>query len=242
MSARTGPDAQLTLDLFKPPALDFSSFFPGSNAEAVLALRAWAAGEGAPVVWLWGAAASGRTHLAQAAVRASGDGGARAIYVNVAEFLASGPGILDGLEALDAVALDDVHACRGDAPWEARLFRLYNDLGAAGGRLLMTADFAPAAGPFELGDLVSRAQASLVYQLREPDEAGKAAALRLGAERRGLVLPPAVVEFVLTRERRDMRALAAVLDRLDAASLARGRALTLPFVREVLAGTSGPGR
>lgn len=227
-------DAQLTLRLFPPPALDFESYFPGANVEAVDALKAWSDGSGAPVVWLWGAPASGRTHLAQAAVRACSEGGARAIYVGVAELLGNGPGILDGLEALDAVALDDVDACRARHAWEACLFRLYNDLQARGGRLLMTAARAPAGRPFELGDLASRAQASLVYQLREPDDAGKAEALRLGAARRGLTLPEPVLEFVLRRARRDMRALSAVLDRLDSASLAQGRALTVPFAREVL--------
>ena len=39
----------------------------------------------------------------------------------------------------------------------------------------------------------------------------------------------------LVRERRDMTTLVALLDDLDGIALAQGRALTVPFVREVLA-------
>ena len=42
------------------------------------------------------------------------------------------------------------------------------------------------------------------------------------------------MECALRRERRDMAALVALLDRLDSASLQQRRALTVPFVREVL--------
>lgn len=234
MSESAGREPQLTLDLFNTARHEFDSFLPGPNAEALLALKAWGAGTLPRVLYVWGTRGSGKTHVLQAAVQAADARGARAIYVPVAELLDAGAHILDGLDALDAIALDDVDACGGNAGWEARLFQFYNDAQAAGRRLLMASRVAPAARPFRLDDLVSRAQASLVYQLRELGEADKADALHLGARRRGLKLPDNVVEFILTRERRDMSALSAILDRLDTASLSRGRALTLPFVRDVL--------
>ena len=66
-------------------------------------------------------------------------------------------------------------------------------------------------------------------------DAEKAAARRSRAHQRGLEMPEAVVEFIMLRERRDMSTLVALLDELDAVALAQGRALTVPFVREVLA-------
>ena len=72
--------------------------------------------------------------------------------------------------------------------------------------------------------------------MRELDDSGKATVLTARAAQRGLDLPAAVIEFVLRRERRDLCVLLAVLDKIDQASLSRGRALTVPFVREVLAG------
>lgn len=228
----SGPRPQLTLDLYRAPALDFDSFHAGGNDEAVLALRRWSTGVGAPVIWLSGAPATGKTHLLQAAVRAAG---ARAMYLPLAEMRAYDSGVLDDLHAVDVLALDDVNACAGDAQWERALFRLYNDRHSANLRLLWSAHVPPAARLFDLDDLQSRAAAGLIYQLRELDEADKGAALRAAARRRGLDMPAAVAEFILRRERRDMTALAGLLDRLDRASLRDARALTLPFVREVLA-------
>ncbi len=54
------------------------------------------------------------------------------------------------------------------------------------------------------------------------------------AAQRGLELGPEVAAFLLRRVRRDTHELAALVERLDAAALAAQRALTVPFVREVL--------
>jgi DnaA-homolog protein len=228
-------DSQLTLDLFCAIRHDFAAYHAGPNAVAVSALEHWCADRGPRVVYLWGAAGTGKTHLLQAAVRAVSEAGTRAMYVPLAELADAGPAILDGLDRVDTVALDDVGACAGRSDWEERLFVLYNAVHDSGGRLLWSGVQSPATAFFKLGDLRSRLAASLIYQLRELDDAGKATVLTRLAAQRGLELPAAVIEFVLRRERRDMSALLAVLDKLDQASLSRGRALTVPFVREVLA-------
>lgn len=226
---------QLTLDLIRAPALDFDSYYSSRNAEAVSALENWSVGTGIDAIWLAGAATTGKSHLLQAAIRAASKHGARAMYVPLAELVEGPAALLEDLHNVDFLALDDVDGCVGRPAWEHGLFRLYNDLHASKGRLLWSAGVPPAQCRFGLADLASRACASLVYQLHELADEDKAAALRAGAHRRGLELAPAAVEFILRRERRDMAALAELLDRLDRASFAHQRALTLPFVREVLA-------
>ena len=47
-------------------------------------------------------------------------------------------------------------------------------------------------------------------------------------------LPDEVIAWLLTRMRRDLRSLTAVLDRLDRYSLETKRPITLPLVREAL--------
>jgi DnaA family protein len=61
---------QLVLDLAPPAEPDFGNFVAGPNAEALAAVKALAAGEEA-IVYLWGEAGSGRTHLLRAALRAN---------------------------------------------------------------------------------------------------------------------------------------------------------------------------
>ena len=230
--ARVKP--QLTLDLFGAAEHEFESFYPGCNSQVLQALKFWSAGDGPPVVYVWGGADTGKSHLLQAAVKAANAGGSRAICIPVNEFLRTGVKILDGLHELDVVALDDLGLCGGQREWERGLFTLYNASQAAGRRLLLAARQSPAAIAFDLDDLSSRLKASLVYRLRELEDSDKASALRLAARRRGLDIQAPALEVIMQRERRDMKALAQVLQLLDDASLSQGRRLTAPFVREVL--------
>lgn len=231
MTAR-GPAPQLTLDLFKTAQHDFAQFLPGANHEALLAVQHWSQGGGPSIVHLRGLQATGKSHLLQAAIGAVAPGAARAMYVPLCEIFPDGQQLLDDLDSVELLALDDIEICAGHAAWERCLFNLYNAVHASGRRLLWSARCEPA---FALPDLVSRVKASLIYQLHELSDAEKATVLRTRAHDRGLELPEAVVEFVMLRERRDMTTLVALLDELDGIALAQGRALTVPFVREVLA-------
>jgi DnaA family protein len=71
--------------------------------------------------------------------------------------------------------------------------------------------------------------------LQELDEAQQLTALLGHASRRGLELDAATGRFLQSRVQRGMTELCTWLDRLDRASLAAQRRLTIPFVREVLA-------
>ena len=66
------------------------------------------------------------------------------------------------------------------------------------------------------------------------DDADALTALGQAAHHRGLELNAETGRYLLTRYSRDLHALFAMLDRLDRASLAAQRKLTIPFVREVL--------
>ena len=83
-------------------------------------------------------------------------------------------------------------------------------------------------------DLTSRLAWGLVLHLEALDENDKLAALQLRAQQRGFELPTDVGQFLLRRCPRDTPSLFALLDRLDQASLAAQRKLTIPFVRELI--------
>jgi DnaA family protein len=235
MSAR-GAEPQLTLPLFQTAQHDFASFLPAANDEALRAVETWSRQQGARIVHLRGIAASGKSHLAQAAIGAVAPELARTIYVPLRELFPAGVALLDDLDSVDMVALDDIDICAGDAEWERRLFNLYNAMHASERWLLWTSRAEPG---FVLPDLASRLKASLIYQVHELSDGDKATVLRARAHERGLELPDGVLEFILLRERRDMTTLVDLLDELDAVALAQGRALTVPLVREVLAARKG---
>jgi DnaA family protein len=70
--------------------------------------------------------------------------------------------------------------------------------------------------------------------LKPLDERAPRELLRERAAGRGIELDDAVVDWLFTREKRDIASLLGVLDRIDAASLAAQRRVTVPFLRKLL--------
>lgn len=226
---------QLPLGLQLRPAAVFASFHAGRQAAAVAAVRGLASGTRTSPVWIWGARGTGKTHLLQAALAAWDESGGSSAFLPLS-LPGIAAGMLQGLEQCGLVALDDVERAAGDGAMEEALFHLWNGLAARGGRLLMAAAQPPAGAGIRLPDLASRFASSEVYQLSAPDDEDLGEILRLLLAQRGLVLEADVAAFLLRRTRRDPHALAELVDRLDAAALAAQRALTVPFVRDLLDG------
>jgi DnaA-homolog protein len=196
---------QLPLEISRPPEPTLDNFIQGANAEAHARVRALAEGVlGESVVYLWGAAGTGRSHLLRAAARA---GGARLVCADD----------VDGLNAAGQQAL----------------FNAINTA-REGGAAVLAAGGAPPAQLALRPDLASRLGWGLVYQLHPLTDAHKAAWLRGEAAQRGLQLGDDVVDYLLTRLPRDLPSLAALLAQLDRYALARKRQITLPLVREFL--------
>ena len=210
----------------------FDSYWPGPNGEIIAALRA----PSTTPLWLWGAAGSGKTHLLQAVCAATGESAA---YFPLARSLALPPEALAGFERSGVLCIDDADAVAGDLAWERALFRVFNEAAELRTRLIFAAASPPRQAEWRLEDWRSRAAASVVYQLRELDDAGRIEALRLRAAQRGLQLPYETSEYLLKRMPRDLRSLFQVLDLLDEASLAAQRRLTIPFIRDALEKLAG---
>lgn len=222
---------QLALPIGLADHAVFASFYPAGNEMAVLHLETLASGAAVGGAWLSGPAGSGKSHLLQATCAAAGDG---AVYLPVPVLAAAGPGLLDGLESRRIVALDEVELLAGDAAWERALFTLYNELLAEGAQLLVAASMPPRECAFTLPDLSSRMRQLPMFALRGLGDEQRVEALQLRAGQRGLDLPADTARYLLTRERRDMGSLQALLDRLDREALRAQRRLTVPFVRGIL--------
>jgi DnaA family protein len=132
------------------------------------------------------------------------------------------------------VCLDDFDRIAGDPSWDHAVFRLYTELEESGGRLLISARVPPSGANVALKDLASRVAISALMRIQPLADDEQSAALSLRAAQLGLELPADVAQFLLRRLPRDMTSLCDALDRLDQASLATQRRLTVPFVRTVI--------
>lgn len=181
---------------------------------------------GLPVL-LWGASGSGKTHLLQAAGCAAAERGQR-----VSGFCAHTPTPWTLDDEAGLLVLDDCD--RYDAAQQHEAFRLFVEAASRAVPVLAASRVPPVDLPVR-EDLRTRLGWGWVYQLFPPSEDQVRALLRREADRRGVLLSEDVVDYLLTRQARDLASLMNLLERLDRFSLANQRAVTLPLMRRFLA-------
>ena len=187
-------------------------------------------------VLIVGDAGSGKSHLLEAASAAASAGGDAVAFAPMRDWSSQRVDAVRGLGEGGLVCIDDIEAAAGDRKWEEALIVLVEESASRCARMLVSAGAVPWNIPFVLADLRSRLAAATLYRLHELDDEGRARALRQHASARGIEVPDDVVGYVLTRYRRDMPSLVALLDRLDYHSMACQRRLTVPFVRNLIEG------
>ncbi|MCE7031847.1 DnaA regulatory inactivator Hda [Lysobacter sp. GX 14042] len=234
---RTAEPPQLPLALRYPADQRLETFvdLPAGVADQLRALAGGAAGS----TYIAGARGTGKTHLLLATCALAHGTGRRAAYLPLASAAGRLGEALDALEGNDLVALDGLEAVAGSRPDELALFDAHNRATAAGARLLYAARGNPDELPPGLPDLRSRLSQCTRIILQPLDEEGRREVLRQRARRRGWVLEEAALDWLLRRVERDLAGLTALLDRLDRASLAAKRRITVPFLREILAEAPG---
>jgi DnaA-homolog protein len=220
---------QLPLSLRAPPDQRFDAFH--GDGVATAALRAAAAGIAPDWLFVDGPPGSGKTHLLLAACADAADRARRAAYVPLAGFAGHLADMLPAQEGAALVCLDGLEAIAGRRGDEEALFHFHNRARAGGSVVVYAADRAPAALALALPDLATRLMQCTRLTLHPLDEAGRREVLRQRAARRGLELDDAAHQVVEHRVDRDLGSLTALLDRLDRASLAAQRRVTIPFLR-----------
>lgn len=220
---------QLPLGIQLRDSATFASFYSAQNRHLLAALK----GTQETCVYFWGRAGTGKSHLLQALCHEKSVEGWRVAYLPLAESDLM-PSMLEDMDQFDLICIDDLQNVAGKQDWEIALFHLYNRVQSRAGRLAISANQAPSGLPLELQDLASRLGWGLVFQLQELADEDKQAALQLRAHARGLELGDEVAAYLLRHTPRDMRSLFTLLERLDHASLAAQRKLTIPFVRELV--------
>lgn len=225
---------QTTLGVSLPEEISFEQFWGGENAPVVAHLQALLADPVDRYCFVWGEPAVGKTHLIKALCYQAAQQGLTQLRIPLERASQFTPAMLQGLENVDVVCIDDIQLIAGQAAWEEALFHYYNRFLPSQSRLVIASELPPNQLALQLPDLRSRLNQGSIYHVKPLADADKLIALQQHARVRGMHCPPAVAEFILSRSGRDMASLMASLDKLDQASLAAKRGLTVPFVKTVL--------
>ena len=226
---------QRTFDWPVRPALGREDFLVAPCNEAAVAwLDRWPEWPG-PALMIHGPTGSGKSHLAEVWRRRSG---AELIEASGLADVAEASGLTEAARGAAREAKALVVDGLGGQIDEHALLHLHNALAERGGHLLLTASAPPAHWPLALPDLASRLRLAPAVALGMPDDTLLGALmLKLFADRQ-IAVAPEVPAYVVPRIERTFEAVARLVERLDRAALAEGRAITVPLVRAVLSASN----
>ena len=189
----------------------------GANELAYLHLQTWPTSGDEHAIWLHGPAGSGKTHLS-------------AIWAASHQAQWHDADAIPAQPEATYMVLD--HVTSNTDP--EQLFHLLNHMKHGGKHLLITSRSLPKELGFTLADTNSRLNALPKLALDAPDDALLEALWFKLLSDRQLSVAPEVVHFLATRHTRDGHEIAESVRKLDETALAAKRALTIPFVKEVL--------
>jgi DnaA family protein len=201
------------------PTLD--NYLPGSNAQAIDALRAVAGGDRTQqFITLWGPKGCGKTHLIAAT------GGALLTP-------RSQRGAFERAQHERLVVVDDVQAM--DSLQQIGLFNLYNLARQDTSKAIVAACSSPVVQCPVREDLRTRMAWGLVFGLSPLTDMQASSAIVARAAQHGVSISSDVAPYLLSRFARDMGTLMRIVSALDKYSLQTKRAITLALTRELIA-------
>lgn len=225
---------QLTLNVGMREGHRFSSFFVTPENAELLGILKRGFGQYFPQIFLWGEANAGKSHLLQACCEQYFQQGQVAAYLPFSLCARHGTKVLAGIENKHLIALDELDVVIGQRDWEVALMNLINTCRASQRTLIMAARTNPRQMQCVLPDFASRLLWGPDYRVHPVHDEQCIQAMAWRAHKRGFEFPEHVMKYIERHYPRDMATLMAMLDRLDAASLTRGRKITREFIREVM--------
>lgn len=226
---------QLALPVQLRDEATFANFYNGPNIELVNFLQTNINHSNqVKLIYVWGAQATGRSHLLQACCHLAEQQRSSSIYFSLKDYRSLSPEIFENVENMALITIDDIDSIAGEPYWEEALFNLYNRCQFTSTQWIVAASASPLNLKFHLKDLQSRLMAGVTFQLMPLTDEDKIAALKLCAKNRGLMLPQQTAKFLLNHYERNMKTLFQILEQFDQFSLEEKCKLTVPFLKKML--------
>ncbi len=213
---------------------DLASFLPGENQNLLNIIKLITNKQEIHSLYLWGESGTGKTHLLQAVCKQAADNDLHVAYIPLKQLSELSAEMLHDLGELDLVCVDDLDCVAGQIEWQQGLTWLYNELRDNNHSMIMSGNKSATTIELEVEDIKSRLSWDQVTQIKSPSDDVKVQILKQKANARSFELSDEVIEFLIRRVDRNLVSLISILDKIDHASLAEKRKITIPFVKELI--------
>ncbi len=230
---------QLALQFEFQSTHNFSGFYPNGNNEIITHLQQLFTNK-EQQVFLWGEAGSGKSHLLQACCQEANILKKTSFYFPLAEKPLPSPSMLEGLENIDLVCFDNIDQIIENSEWEQAFFNFFNLHRENNNCLLLSARCPPKYLGLQLPDLKTRMNWGLTLKLNPLSDEERLNALIYKANILGFKIPINVGKFLMTHYASDLPSIWKLLNKIEQATLAAQRKLTIPFLKQILASQNDP--
>lgn len=239
---------QLILDFPVNPRYRFDNFVvcSGNRTAWQFAQRLLDVGGGENLLYIYGPAGSGKTHLLTALegeLRPDADSPLPLLSFKHSDEIYGGSypaeeasRLAESFRDSPALLVDDIHLIPDSDAVRVEVWQLFNDFYQAGKKIIITGLVPPKELPRIDDHLVSRLMWGLVARVDISDDDSRRMILKKLSEDRQTTLPEEVLDYLLVHARRDIPSLAEALERVRRLSLAMKRKITLKLAREAMEG------
>lgn len=228
------PIKQIALPLSLDRQFSFENYISDRAELIQTSIKALVVGNGEVQIGLWGASASGKTHLLNASADLARRSGVQLQIYDALQLLQCDASAFEGFANCDVLAVDNLDAIAGNPEWEACFYQVINRCRDGEFRFLFAMSVKPDELATSLDDFQSRLQWGLMLQLPDSSDLEIREILRKRARLNGIVLTDDVISYLMTHYDRNLSAQMEILRRLDGASLSQQRKVTIPLVKQAL--------
>ena len=196
-------------------------------------------------IFIWGASAVGKTHLANAIGLAVKENypEKRVLYVSANLFQMQysdavmrnqSNDFLNFYQSIDVLIIDDVQELAGKTKTQNTFFHIFNHLHQTGKQLIMCCDREPSKLEGMEDRLLSRFKWGLVVEVEKPDFNLRKAILKHKIYKDGIVMPEEVIDYIAENVTSSVRDLEGVLISLLAHSTLMNAEINIQLAQKIV--------
>ena len=196
-------------------------------------------------IFIWGASAVGKTHLANAIGLAVKENypEKRVLYISANLFQMQysdavvrnqSNDFLNFYQSIDVLIIDDVQELAGKTKTQNTFFHIFNHLHQTGKQLIMCCDREPSKLDGMEDRLLSRFKWGLVVEIEKPDFNLRKAILKHKTYKDGIIIPEDVIDYIAENVTSSVRDLEGVLISLLAHSTLMNAEINIQLAQKIV--------